>query len=146
MKRLLYGHDKEVAAWVAERLPHVDDFGPCAAIGVVEDDELIGGIVYHDYLPTFATMQASIATTTPRWVSRGILYGILAYPFVQLRLRRLTALTGHRNGRAIRFLTGIGFKREGTMRAAFGDQHAAVFGLLRQDVPRWIGLDLKKVA
>lgn len=135
--RLRVGDDVVVAHWVAARIGHVEDgssFGPCAAIGVEDRaGQLIGGVVYHNYMPAVGNMELSFAATSPRWLTRSIICGLLSYPFEQLQCRRVTGVTPRRATSARRFLDQFGFKREGCVRWGFGDDHAIISGLLREE-------------
>ena len=70
--------------------------------------------------------------STPRWASRRVIRTILSYPFGQLRVNRITAICKPDNARAIRFLEGIGFEREGYCRQMFTDSDGVILGLLRE--------------
>ena len=136
--QLVFGYDAEVAAWVAERIPHVGPagFGLCVAIGVAKDDALIAGAVFHNVYPTYQTGELSFASTTPRWATRDVIRGILAIPFTQYGWRRLTAITRHDNRNAIKLLEGLGFKREGVAREMFSTRpkaHGAIYSMLARE-------------
>ena len=137
--RLVFGHDAAVADWVAAQIPHISSgsaFGPLAAIGVARDAELVAGAVFHNYLPDHNVGELSFAATTPRWATKGVIRAILHVPFCQYRWRRLTAVTAHDNAAAQRLLSGLGFKREGTVREMFSStprRHGVVFGMLPKE-------------
>ena len=136
----LGGADPFVAAWVARQLEAEDGFGPCAAIGVVLDGSLIAGVVYHDYrkMARGATMQASIATTTPRWATRRTLRDIFSYPFVQMQVARLWVCVGRKNRRSRSMVERLGFKMEGVARRAHdGAMDAMIYSMLPFEC-RWI--------
>ena len=100
------GADPFVAAWVARHLDiEPDEFGPCSACGVVLGGEMVAGVVYNEYrvLKQGSSMQASIASTTPRWATRAVLRDLFAYPFRQMGVSRLWASTSRKNKRARRF-------------------------------------------
>ena len=61
----------------------------------------------------------------------GDVRGIARYCFE--RVQRITARTSVNNSKAISMLDGLGFKREGVMRAFFKDSDAIVFGLLKSE-------------
>lgn len=131
---LIYGHDAAVAEWVAARIPHVGaaGFGPCVAVGIARGDAMAAGVVWHDWQPESGTIQMSGAAETPRWASRGILREIGRYPFGQLGARKVWATTPHTNERAIRFMLGIGFRREGVLSEQYAPKvHAVIFGMKR---------------
>ena len=135
--RLRYGDDAVVAAWVAARIEHVQtgaDFGPCKAIGVENSrGELIGGVVYHNYMPSVGNIELSFASSGSKWLTRSLICGLLSYPFDQLQCQRVTGVTPRRATSARRFLDQFGFKREGCVRRGFGTDHAIISGLLREE-------------
>lgn len=136
--RLIFGQDEGVAKWVAQHIPHMSgtvlrDF---SAIGVVNERGPVAGVIYHNYIPDYRSVEISMAATTPRWAQRGIIRGLLHYPFVQMDCNRVTTVTPHTNTRAIKFNKGIGFKQEGVIRRAFGKDHAVICGMLRHEYDR----------
>ena len=137
----LAGVEEAVTAFVADALDiHPEDFGACAACGVILDDELIAGVVYSDYRPLKqgASMQASIASVSPRWATRKVLRSLFAYPFTQMEVSRLWAYTARKNKKARDLLDRLGFKYEGMARRGYdGRQDAATFGMLPHEC-RWL--------
>lgn len=134
--RLAIGYDREVAHWVGAMLPHVgsgEAFGECVAIGVVDDHDLIAGVVFNNYIDRFRSIELSMASVTPRWVTRSILAGILAYPYDQMGCIRVTTITPRKNKRALTFNRKLGFKQEGIIRRGFGSQDAVICGLLAKE-------------
>lgn len=141
---LVFGHDRDVAHWVAAHIPglapHLGEFeygmafGASTAIGVMNArGELVGGVVYHNWNALAGNIELSFASTTPKWLTREILGALLRYPFAQLQCRRITGVTPRRATSARRFLEKFGFKREGCVRYGFGDDHAIISGLLRSE-------------
>lgn len=133
--RLLFGHDPIVSEWVARHIPHMTEFGPSSAIGVIDEDgRPMAGVVFHDYQPTYGTIQLSAAAETPRWATKNVIGAILGYPFRQLRVHKVWTATQHTNERALRFNNGIGFVKEGTLRDHFGiGSHAVICRMLSKD-------------
>lgn len=140
--RLVYGHDAQVAEWVAGHIPDVgqDGFsGPVAAIGV-GTDHLIAGMVYHDWQRKFGTIQLSMAAASPMWARREIIHGLLAYPFDQLGCFKVWTATAIDNEKALKVNTHVGFKREAILAHQFGHKrHAVIMRLLRPDYARLYG-------
>lgn len=133
--KLIIGWDAAVARWVGEHLG-IHDFGPCTAIGIIDGKgELIGGVVYNNY--RHPNIEATIASTTPRWCQRQIMAAIFAYPFRQLGCARITAVTEHTNRRARAFLRRVGFREEGVMRRGFCAADAVIHGMLADEC-RWL--------
>jgi RimJ/RimL family protein N-acetyltransferase len=135
--RLLYGADEAVGAWVKARLPNMPRLPvPFVAIGVVDGAQLVAGVLFHNYIPEFGSIEVSIAADTPRWLSRNRVSLILGYPFRQLGCGRVSAAIMASNSRSIRLCMGLGFKREGLVRRGFGRDDAVILGLLREEWER----------
>ena len=141
MVELLYGYDREVAAWVAEQL-NVTKYEPCTAIGIVKNGLLIGGVIYNNLIIGSngkpVNMEMAIATVDKSWCLRHILQGLFGYPFNQLGLKRVQATTAKRNKKTRRFLDKLGFTLEGVGRQAWvhgGD--CVVYSMLRWEC-KWI--------
>ncbi|HEY1299249.1 MAG TPA: GNAT family protein [Stellaceae bacterium] len=146
---VVLGHDVAVAEWVRRRLtdPPIAEWGPCTAIGIAIGPELVAGIVFNNL--RWPTIEASIASSTPRWCSRRNLAAIFSYPFRQLQCRRLGAMTGVTNQPARAFLCRLGFREEGMLRQALvpnaanpvGD--AVIFGMIPAEC-RWLPVSPKE--
>lgn len=137
--RLVLGHDKQVAKWVAKRIPFSNaGFGDTPiGIGVVDQDGYeMAGVVFHDYHPEFATMAVSIAAATPRWATRRLIAKILTYPFEQSNVNKLWSAVSLSNERSLRFAYGIGFVKEATLANHFGKDHAVILRMLRKEYDR----------
>jgi len=139
MKSIVYGQDERVMKWVGERLDETD-FGPGSiAIGLERDGELIAGVVYNMYSKASICMNVA-AVPGKDWLSRSFLYATFAYPFVQLKCNRVTALVKMNNEISKKFVQSLGWKPEGCMRKASTDgQDMLVYGMLREEC-RWIGV------
>jgi RimJ/RimL family protein N-acetyltransferase len=138
---IIVGDDERVAEWVRQHLPEdgvqVESWGNCRAIGIVRRDsgELIAGIVYT--LLIWPSIEASIASISARWCSRRNLAAIFAYPFWQLRCRRLGATTSATNQPVQAFLCRLGFRHEGTLRQFLPEGDAVIYGLTAEEC-RWL--------
>lgn len=137
MLHLVYGHDREVADWVGRQL-HVKDFGLCCGIGVARSTDIIGGAVYNNfYYDEFGhplKIEMSFATIDKRWATRGIIRGLLDYPFSHLKVKRVQLTIAKRNKHTRHFVQKLGFKLEGIARKAHHDgTDAAVYSLLNYE-------------
>jgi RimJ/RimL family protein N-acetyltransferase len=139
--KLLHGHADEVAAWVGwriplirkrlERDPNCKPFGPCYAIGVLDQNNtLIAGVVYHAWAPDFQSVELSFAADTPRWLTRNLICELLAYPFETLGCNRINAYTPKKNREARGFIDKFGFRREGCATDGFGPCEDAIISRL----------------
>lgn len=134
--KLVLGADAEVAAWVAAHIPLMQGqaFGPNRAMAVMSDrDEMLGGVVFHNWQPAYRNIEVSFASTGPRWLTRDLIQAILSYPFDALRVQRLTAVTPRQARPARQFLEKFGFRREGLVRHGFGTDDAVISGLLEKE-------------
>ena len=131
---ILIGADEFVAGLVASHIPHMQgkSFGHFTALGVVRDETLIGGVVYHGYLGH--DCQVSI------WIDRATFMpwrALFEYPFGQLNCERITAVVGKRNKRSRRLVEKLGFKLEGVHRKGLdGFEDAMSYGMLKSEC-RW---------
>lgn len=132
---LLFGDDNTIA-WAEDELGHSLP-RPAVGIGIVDGTEPIGAVVYHGYQGHM--IEASIATTSPKWCQRHVLRALFWYPFRQLGVERFQAVTSKHNKRARRMLERLGFKYEGMARKGYvNGTDAAIYGMLRDEC-RWIG-------
>ena len=126
LPELVFGHDAEVAAWVADRLPGRGGFDPSTAIGVASQGRLICGCVYSQYQPEARNLQMSIAAISPMWARREVIAALLAYPFRQLGVWMIYTLTAPDNERALRINEHIGIRRKTILPHFFGKRRHAV--------------------
>jgi RimJ/RimL family protein N-acetyltransferase len=139
MVHLVAGHTDKVAAWTVSHIPHVSDFGPCEAIAVMNGEYIIAGVVYHDYQPTCASIQLSMAAESPMWARREIIAQLLDYPFNQLSVNRVWTATPIDNEKALKVNRHIGFKREAVLHSAFGKKrHGVIMRMLKPDYQKFI--------
>ena len=135
---LVFGHDKEIAEFVRQRIPNMGTgFGDCTAIGVIRNKKLLGGVVYHEHQPQYKTIMVSYAFDSPAWAMPAVLGSICAYPFIQLGCNRMTTLVPKKNKRSRRFIEGTGFKLEGCIRKGYGNDDMMIYGMMARHC-RWI--------
>lgn len=119
-------------AWAAERIG-LDSFKPDArAIGFQRRGELVAVVVYDAFTPCDCNMHVA-SDGSGRWLTRTALIEAFHYPFVQLGLRRVTALIPAKKTAAIRFNEHLGFKLEGFCPEAMPDDDLQVRGMLRRE-------------
>lgn len=138
--RVLYGEDKAVASWVAERIEHVDDFGPSVALGVM-GSRMLAGVVFHDFKPMYRTMQVSIAADSPHWARPRIIREILSVAFVTNGVYTLYSVMKADDVKTREFNARLGFSKPTTIGHMFGpDKHAVVTRMLLPTFERiWNG-------
>lgn len=133
MKRIVWGEPERVARWVEKRVIETGKFEGYSAIGLENDGELVAGVVY-DY-HTGPSVNASIASDgSRRWLNPAYLAAIFCYPFRQLGCNRITVFVRTDNHDSQRFVTHLGFKQEGRLRAACADgSDVIVYGILKDE-------------
>lgn len=144
--RLVLDQGAEVAAWVATQIPHMngEGFGPSAAIGVVDAlGRGVAGVVFHSHRPQYGDCMVSMASVSPKWLTKSLISGILSVPFGQYGANRITAITPPGATSVSRFLTKFGFRREGVIREGLGNQDAWIWGLLASEW-RWSKFNLAR--
>ncbi len=122
-------------AWIAARIPHMagGDFGPSLpALVVNEAGDPVAGVVFHEYQPTAATMQASIAADQRGWCTRAVMRSIFDYPFRQCGVSLLWAAVPHDLPGVLSFNARLGLRKEAVLRHRFGwKRHAVIASMTR---------------
>ena len=126
--------DPFVVDWVCREL----DIHPShpEAIGISWGGQLIAGVIYSGYRPRDSAVEMSIYSTSPRWATRRVLRAVFGYPFTQLNLKRVEAVTRDDNHAAQRLLDRLGFTREGVLRSGYQGRDGYIYGML-SDECRW---------
>lgn len=142
---ILHQDDVFVPRWVANRIPHMRDEkgevlpfpAPCVGIAVLDArGAVLGGVVYHNFYPHLRSIEMSAAAATKRWLTRDVLRHIFEYPFEQLRVQRVTMITGRKNDAARTLLRNLGFRQEGCVRRGLRNQDAIIYGMLASEWKR----------
>lgn len=132
MSVLKYDEQEMMLAWAEERIDL--QFRPDAtAIGWAHPDGSLRAVtVFDGFSPCDANIHVA-SDGSRRWLTRGYLRAIFAYPFIQLGLRRVTALVPARNEAALKMDYGLGFVREGYCRHALPNDDIVLLAMLRED-------------
>lgn len=122
----------EDIAWAARRIG-INSFRADAKGIAKERGGVLQAVVVFD---TFSSCDCNMHIASDgsrRWLSRGLLKEAFAYPFIQLGLRRVTAIVPRKNREALLFDGRLGFEVEGVCREALPDDDVVILGLLRRD-------------
>lgn len=119
-------------AWIESRVEGLSlpDTSQCAA--VLRDKKLCAAVAYYDFRTT--DIMCAFASDNPRWATRQTVNALLAYPFVQLKVFRVSALIPQTNKKSRKLCRGLGFVEEGKLRKA--DQNGRdlmIYGLTDED-------------
>jgi RimJ/RimL family protein N-acetyltransferase len=111
-------------------------------LGCVVDGKIVAGMACMNFDARHAHVEIAFASDSPRWASRRMIARFMAWPLRQLGCRRVSAVVAADNRRVIRLLEGMGFRREGVLRRAFGAEDALILGLLNDEVTPWLEKEL----
>jgi len=128
----------ELLCWAEQRLQNVIfDRSRALPAAVMHGEQIAAVIVYHQHRG--GTLEMTNAADTPRWATKSVIAELLAWPFVVMGCRRITAIVRADNARARRFDEGIGFEREGVLRDQFEGCDGILYGLTKRDwlASRW---------
>lgn len=140
--RLVYEPNDVLVEWArAQMPPYSRGFGPARAIGVADGDALLACALFFNCRTLNGEpfdIEIGFSAVSPRWATRGMIRGILKYPFVQLGCARLTTVTAKANKRARKLDEGLGFKLEGVHPHGLAPGVTAIsYGMLREDC-KWL--------
>lgn len=133
-------HGQEVVDWVAKQMKRGEGYGLSRGIGVMEDGELIAGVVYNEY--NGVNINAHIAGIGKNWLTKSFLWVMFDYPFNQIGVKRISAFIEDENKEAIRFDTKLGFIYETKLEGAYVNGDILVYVMRREDC-KW--LDMKGI-
>jgi hypothetical protein len=129
---VLYGADAAVMVAVSDLLQSPLVEVPSIALGIMDGNKIIGGAIFHSYREGL-DIEAVVAMKDPSKVTKGMARRILAYPFEELKLPRMTLQVEESNTRAIKVAEGYGAKLEGKKRGS----GINIYGLLPGECPFW---------
>ena len=123
MTQLIIGHDDVLCAWAAQRTDrHVDFPAGSKALGFMRD-VLDAVAVFYDVDETNGLCSIALAVASPTICTRGNIRAALSVPFLQYKTRKLKCTTSSRNLRSHKFMLGVGFIRDATLRHELGHKH-----------------------
>lgn len=103
------------------------------AIMLIEGDRMLACVLFTDYDEVNIGIHVA-SDGSRKWLNREYLRACFAYPFEQLKVRRVTGLVAASNAAALRFDLHLGFTLEGRLRNAAQDgSDLLVLGMLRHE-------------
>jgi RimJ/RimL family protein N-acetyltransferase len=129
--------DPRLLAWVQAQIGTSFRPDSYTIANVTDDGAVLAVVVYTNWHRTGCEM--AIASTSPRWATPGFMRACLAYPFKQLKLKRISMVTNENNARCIALCRWLGGQLEGRLREWYaGGTDALVYGLFERDLPAWV--------
>lgn len=123
-----------VAQFVAESIPGCErGFGPCVAMGVFDKDDLVGGVVFHNWNPESGVMEMSGAATSGRWLTRPVLWAMHEYIFETAQCQLAIQRVSEKNKRMLRIATAYGYEKHLIPRLRGRDEAECIMTLTDDD-------------
>ncbi|MBJ6722444.1 GNAT family N-acetyltransferase [Bacillus sp. PR5] len=123
--------------WAAHQIGIEQFRSDATTIAVIKDKQIVGVTVFD----TFAVDDCQVHVASDgsrRWLTRDYMRMVFAYPFDQLRFKRITSFVSENNLASARFCAHMGFREEGRLReAGLHGEDVVVYGLLRREC-RWL--------
>lgn len=109
----VYHQDQVVAQFVAQLIPsfHGRGFGQnVKALGIIDDGDLIAGLVYHNYDPVAGVIEMSgAAIPGKQWLSRETIRRMYVYPFRDCGCQMVTMRVAADDDRLLRQLAALNY-------------------------------------
>ena len=103
----------KMAAWCSEMIWGNDgvnnDFGECVTMAVLTDSDLIAVVVFHNWNEETGVIEITGASTTARWLTKGIIRAIYGYVFDLAECQMVVQRQSENNKRIIKILRRFGF-------------------------------------
>jgi RimJ/RimL family protein N-acetyltransferase len=128
--RVIYGEENRLLPWARERIG-IEFRRDAYTIGLERGGEIVAVVVFDSFSKADCSMHVA-SDGTSKWMSKSLLLASFAYPFVQLGLRRVTAMVPADNEAALRLDEHLGFVREGYHPHATETGDLVSLGLLRE--------------
>jgi RimJ/RimL family protein N-acetyltransferase len=103
---------------------------------VTEKNEIMGVIVYSMW--TTHNCEMSVASVTPKFLTRAFIKNAFYFPLVLWGLSRVTAVVEEDNHKALKMNHGLGFTDEGILRNWYGaGRNGIAMGMLKEEC-KWL--------
>lgn len=128
---LIYGDDDKLLPWAARAIGIERFRDDARAIGQSRNGIINAVVVYDTFSACDVNMHIA-SDGSGRWLTREFLVAAFAFPFIQLRLRRVTAMVPASNHAALKFDRHLGFTDEGFHPKALPNDDIRSLGMLRE--------------
>lgn len=115
--RLVWGgsaspiYNAAIAHFVASHIPGCDrGWDQFTTLGLVDQDRLVAGVVFHNYAPEAGVIELSSASICRRWLTRPMLKAMFGYTFDQIGCQMVVLRVSERNTGMIEIAERFGFK------------------------------------
>lgn len=132
MSKIIHRQDASYLEWAATRIG-IAHFRPDAKTLAIERSGKISGVVIYDTFSEVDCNMSAASDGSGHWMSPALMRAMFAYPFIQLGLRRVTAIVASRNEQSLNFCKNVGFSIEGFCPHAMADDDVWILGMLREN-------------
>jgi len=109
--RVVLDQRDRVGAFVSRGIPGCErGWEKFTAIGVQDGQELVGGVVYHNWSPENGVIEMSAAASSRRWCPPHVLKAIFGYPFDGVGCRMVVMRVAEANTPMRRIARRLGCK------------------------------------
>lgn len=123
--------------WASKKLNVEYDPKDCAWLtNVSKSGEIQAVVVYNRFSPFNCEMSVA-SNGNKKWFNRESAKTWFGYPFNQMKLRRVTAVTETGNDKSIKMLEQLGFVKEAILRHWFGDIDGILYCMTKENC-KWI--------
>ena len=135
MAELIYDQSERIGAWVAAQVNQKANWGSYHAIGIVNGEHILAGVVINNFNGANATCHIAIAQQTKAIIR--LFQAVCDYAFNHCKLKRLTGMVPSNEPKILEFDKHLGFEEEFVMKdgAPGADMHILV---MRPDTCRWL--------
>jgi hypothetical protein len=130
--KLIYGEEQRLLPWACERSGSFGYKKDAYAMGLEQDGELRVVLVYDTFSAADCHMHIA-SDDSATWMVRASPAIAFAYPFIQLKLRRVTAPIPATNAHTIAFAKKLGFEEEGICKHALPNDDVVILGMIREN-------------
>ncbi|WP_437352689.1 GNAT family N-acetyltransferase [Neorhizobium petrolearium] len=119
-----------MVSYVDERIGNSGrGFGHCKTMGVFENGDVLGVIVFHNWNPESQVIEISAAADSPRWLRPTVLNRIFRYAFDDIGCQLVVARMSEDNEHTQRIFRRYGFQRYLIPRLRGRDEDEWIFTL-----------------
>lgn len=96
-----------------------------------EQGDILGVVAFNNF--TEHNCELSVASITPRFLSKTFLRAVFHYPFITAGKRRITAIIEEGNEPALTLDKRLGFVEEAKLKGWYGEKDGIVLRMLREE-------------
>ena len=128
--------DERVAQWVGARIwGRLDAFDNARAMGVLRGQELVAGLVFHNWEPEAGVIEVSAAAVDRRWLTRKVATTAMRYAFDGCGCQMVLARYSERNTPASKIWVALG-STEHSIPRLYGRSEGGIIATLTDEAWR----------